>query len=81
MYVRNFNFYTSYNVGLCAYGNNYTVSVDIMRQGGIMRQHAFWLDKQQCNNVKSFSVYVLAHEEIEKHSNVLEYDHDLFTSK
>ena len=58
-------------MGLCAYGYYYRVSIDIMRQWD-MRQHKFWPDKQQGNNVKSFPVYVLAHEEIENYSNVVQ---------
>ena len=32
-----------------------------------MRQHKFCLDKQQCNNVKSFPVYILANEKVENY--------------
>ena len=38
-----------------------------------MRQHKFCPDKQQCSNVKSFPVYVLANEKVKNYYNCFKY--------
>ena len=46
----------------------YRVSVDIINvRQGIMRLHKYYPDKQQYNNAKPFTVYVVAIEEVENY--------------